>query len=165
MFAIATLELDGGGRIGLCPLPGASGNLDTDVEAVAAWKAEIVVSLTERAEMEAAGAGDLGTRLQAAGVLWRHLPIADYGVPQGETAAQWLDLGPRLHACLDGKGAILLHCLGGRGRSGMVALRLTVERGEDPDAGLMRLRAVRTGAVETDAQRVWASAGFQALRR
>ena len=41
-------------------------------------------------------------------------------------------------------------------RSGMIALRLMVERGADPDEALKRLRAVRPGAVETDEQRLWA---------
>ena len=54
---------------------------------------------------------------------------------------------------------LLLHCRGGQGRSGMIALRLLVERGEAPDAGLTRLRQARPGAVETAAQLAWASGG------
>ena len=40
----------------------------------------------------------------------------------------------------------------------MIALRLLVERGADPEAALKRLRAVRPGAVETDDQFAWAVA-------
>jgi hypothetical protein len=38
----------------------------------------------------------------------------------------------------------------------MAALRLMIKAGEDPDAALKRLRAVRACAVETDAQLLWA---------
>ena len=38
----------------------------------------------------------------------------------------------------------------------MAALRLMIEVGEDPDAALKRLRAVRACAVETEAQMIWA---------
>ncbi len=40
----------------------------------------------------------------------------------------------------------------------MAVLRLMVEAGEDPDAALARLRAVRPCAVETGAQLTWATA-------
>ena len=53
----------------------------------------------------------------------------------------------------------MIHCFGGCGRSGMAALRLMVEAGEDADEALERLRAVRPCAVETDAQLRWARAG------
>ena len=40
----------------------------------------------------------------------------------------------------------------------MIALRLMVERGEASSVAFERLRALRPGAVETDAQRAWAEA-------
>ncbi|MBR9844091.1 MAG: protein phosphatase, partial [Rhodobacteraceae bacterium] len=50
-----------------------------------------------------------------------------------------------------------VHCFGGCGRSGMAIMRLLVEMGEEPEAALARLRAVRPCAVETEAQRLWAA--------
>ena len=97
--------------------------------------------------------GALGARLAEAGIAWRHWPIRDFGVPAG---SDWPRLAAALHSVLDGGGAVLLHCRGGRGRSGMVALRLLVERRAEPRAELARLRAVRSGAVETRAQLRWA---------
>ena len=52
-------------------------------------------------------------------------------------------------SALQGKGRVLIHCMGGCGRSGMAALRLMIEAGEAPGAALERLRAVRPCAVET----------------
>jgi protein-tyrosine phosphatase len=156
-FVIATLLLPAGGRIGLCRLPGRSGNLVRDISVIRDWKPAIVVSMTGIAEMMEFGAGDLSTLLGEAGIIWRHFPVVDFSVPEVEMLPQWATLSAALHARLDVGERVLLHCLGGLGRSGMIALRLLVERGERADAALARLRMVRPGAVETEEQEVWAN--------
>jgi len=156
---IATLDLESGGRIGVCPLPGRDGDLDADLETVRRWGPAIVVSMTERDEMQVCGAGRLDEALAGLGAAWAHLPIRDYGGPEGASNEAWPALSARLHACLDRGDGVLLHCRGGRGRSGMIALRLLVERGAAPEAALARLRRERPGAVETDGQFAWASMG------
>ncbi len=156
-LAIATLQAGAGGRIGLCRLPGLMGQLASDLDCVKSWGPAIVISLTEQAEMEAYGCRDLGQRLSRDGIDWRHLPIRDFGGLDGAMAEAWPALSSHLHALLDRGSGVLVHCRGGQGRSGMLALRLLVERGEDPAVGLQRLRSVRPGAVETDAQSAWAS--------
>jgi hypothetical protein len=158
-LSIATVSLESGGRLGICRLPGLSGDLASDVRAIVDWKPTILVSMTERAEMDRYGGGDLASLLAGASIEWRHFPIRDYGEPQGAGRDAWPKLATRLHSVLDERGAILLHCHGGRGRSGMIALRLLVERGEDANSALARLRSARPHAVETEAQLAWASAG------
>ena len=107
--------------------------------------------------MDRGGCGNLGARLAQAAIGWFHLPIRDYGGPEGTSRESWPNLAARLHETLDKGGAVLLHCRGGQGRSGMIALRLLVERGEEVNRALAQIRAVRPGAVETDAQVQWAS--------
>ena len=157
-FSIATLYLEGRGRIGVCPLPGAQGDLASDLALVKQWKPALVLSMTEKPEMEACGSGDLGSLLARDGIDWAHMPIRDFGGPVGSSAAAWPKLSLRLHGILDRGAGVLVHCRGGRGRSGMIALRLLVERGEDAGAALHRLRHTRPGAVETEEQMAWASA-------
>jgi len=156
---IATVSLEEGGRVGICRLPGLHGDLASDVGAIVEWNPKIVISLTERPEMEQCGSGNLAAELADAGIDWFHLPIRDYGAPDGDSATAWPNLAARLHKVLDDGNAVLLHCRGGRGRSGMIALRILVERGEGAEAGLTRLRSARPGAVETPEQLAWASAG------
>lgn len=155
-FEIATLDVEGGGRIGICPLPGKGDSFEVDLAAVLSWEPVLVLSMTEISEMEAAGSASLGGRLDCAGVEWVHLPVRDYGGLSGERAQAWPDLSCRLHDHLNTGKGVLVHCNGGQGRSGMIALRLMVERGEDPDTALRRLRTARPGAVETDEQHAWA---------
>lgn len=154
-FRIETLALDGGARLGICPLPGRSGAALADLAAIARWRPEIVVSMTEAAEMARHNVADLAGLLAQMGIAHAEFPIRDFAAP--EAASNWPALSARLHEILDRGGAVLAHCYGGQGRSGMVLLRLMVERGETPLAALQRLRQVRPGAVETDAQYVWAA--------
>jgi len=153
-FHIATVPLDSGGRIGLCPLPGSSGNLDADLEIVRQWLPAIVVSLTEQSEMTALGSGELGSLLTASGIDWVHFPVRNYQAPGGQIP--WPELSRRLHGLLDEGRGVLLHCRYGQGRAGTIAMRLLVERGEDETVALLRLRAAREEAIETAAQLNWA---------
>lgn len=157
-FSIATLDLPGGGRLGISRLPGRSGDLAGDVGAIRDWNAAAIVSMTEADEMARKGAAGLPDAAQDSGIVWRHFPIRDYGAPEGADAC-WPALAAELHRRLDAGEAVLLHCAGGKGRSGMVALRLMAERGLDPAAALAAIRAVRPGAVETQAQELWGAAG------
>jgi predicted protein tyrosine phosphatase len=156
-FRIETIELPNGARLGICPLPGRFGAALADLAEIARWSPDIVVSMTEPAEMARHNVEDMEGLLASAGLAHCAFPIRDFGTP--DAPGDWPALSARLHAILDHGGAVLAHCYGGQGRSGMVLLRLMVERGEAPEAALARLRAVRPGAVETDAQFAWAAAG------
>lgn len=159
LFSIATLGLEEGGRIGVSPLPGRYNTLAEDVRTIADWQAAIVLSLTETAEMEALGCGDLGALLGEKGIGWKHMPIRDWNGLSGDNAKLWPALSKELHGALDRGEAVLAHCRGGHGRSGMIALRLLIERGIEPETALKRLRHVRPGAVEVPQQMTWAMAG------
>lgn len=145
-------------RLGICRLPGRSGDLAGDMALIAAWTPDIVVSMTETTEMQEKGAAHLVAALATAGIAHTHFPIRDFGAPEN-TDARWPALSRRLHIILDQGGRVLVHCLGGRGRSGMIALRLMTERGIPAHKALATLREARPGAVETDAQEAWGAAG------
>ncbi len=147
------------GWLAICPMPGRWGDMHSDLAEVMAWAPDMVITLTGLAEMRALGADHLGTALERHGLAWRHLPIVDYGLPGAAEQALWPTISAEARAVLGRGGRVLVHCKGGCGRSGMIVLRLMVEAGEDADAALARLRAVRPCAVETEAQMDWAVAG------
>lgn len=149
----------GGGILALSALPGAGGNYAGDLAHIRDWKPGLVISLTTAAEMQAVGAAALGADLQAMGCRWAHLPIADFAAPSEAIIAAWPPVSRAARQALAGGGRVLVHCRAGCGRSGMVVLRLMVEGGAPADAALVRLRALRPCAVETDAQMAWARAG------
>lgn len=146
-----------GGRLAISPIPGRGGSFEEDMQRLLDWGPQLVLSMTTAHEMGATGAAQMPYRLARAGVRWLHLPVEDFGAPDGETAAYWPQAAAGARAVLTTGGRVLIHCFGGHGRSGMAALALLVDLGEDPGDALARLRQARPGAVETGAQQAWAT--------
>ncbi|SLN15686.1 Dual specificity phosphatase, catalytic domain [Falsiruegeria litorea R37] len=149
----------GGGTLAISPLPGRYGDYETDLDLIASWAPGLVLSMTTEVEMLQHGASMFGADIQGRACRWVHLPIEDFGVPGEVFLEQWSDVSASARQALSGGGRVLVHCKGGCGRSGMIALRLMVECGENPREAQKRLRAVRPCAVETDEQMQWASTG------
>jgi len=105
--------------------------------------------------MTAAGVEQLPRQLAAIGISHRHFPIQDFDAPAMDDP-RWPPLSADIHEALTDGSAVLLHCMGGKGRSGMVAMRLLIEAGIAPEHALATIRAARPGAVETPEQEAWA---------
>lgn len=141
-----------GGVLAIAPLPGRSGAYGRDLAELLAWRPDLVISMTTRPATER-----LGCDLMDAGIAWRRFPVADFSVPRPD--ADWAGLSAEARRLLGRGRRVLIHCAGGCGRSGMVALRLMIESGEAPRVALLRLRTIRPCAVETEAQLQWAFNG------
>lgn len=157
-LVIASLPV-GTGTLALCPMPGRGGAYDADLRDILAFGPALVLTMTTGAEMAARGAAGLPADLADHGILWRHLPVADFGLPDATVRGAWPEISAEARGVLGGGGSVLVHCMGGCGRSGMAVLRLMVDAGEAADSALGRLRAARPCAVETPAQLDWACAG------
>jgi protein tyrosine phosphatase (PTP) superfamily phosphohydrolase (DUF442 family) len=150
------------GRIGITFCPGKhdrsaitgawARDLGVDLDAVAAWGAQLVLTLVEPAELTALKVPELGAEVQRRGLDWCHLPIADYSVPTEEFEQQWLTQGQDIRTLLRSGSDVLVHCKGGLGRAGMMAARLLVELGMAPDQAIREVRRARKGAIETPSQ-------------
>ncbi len=150
------------GRIGITFCPGkrqpdaATGawqrQLDVDLDAIAAWGAVAVVTLTEAHELQALGVAGLGAEVRARHMDWLHLPIVDVSVPDAGFERLWVDAGEGLRARLRAGFDILVHCKGGLGRAGLTAARLMVELGIPAAEAVAAVRKARPGAIETEAQ-------------
>lgn len=154
-FTIETLVLSPRGTLGIAPLPGRFNAGLADIATIVKWAPDLVISATEHSEMARHNVEDLQGLLKSCNIAWQGFPIRDFGAP--EAALDWPALSKRAHEILDKGGRILAHCYGGQGRSGMILLRLMVERGWEPEAALTALRKIRPGAVETDVQFKWAA--------
>jgi protein-tyrosine phosphatase len=154
-FVIHALPV-AGGILAIAPIPGRAGRYAEDLQHIRDWKPAMVISMTTQEELDESGAGDLGPHLQDSGTRWAHLPVLDFGQPDSQVEERWHAASRTALSALHGGGRVLIHCKGGCGRSGMAALRLMIEAGEETHAALKRLRALRPCAVETDEQLRWA---------
>ena len=146
----------GGGTLAIASLPGRDGDYRGDMDVFHEWKPGIVLSMTTDEEMTSVGAPNLGSDIQNMASRWCHLPVQDFGTPNAEVNAKWPEVSANVRQALHGGGRVIVHCRGGCGRSGMVALRLMIECGEERFDALNRLRALRDCAVETKGQLQWA---------
>ncbi|MBB5516249.1 protein-tyrosine phosphatase/GNAT superfamily N-acetyltransferase [Rubricella aquisinus] len=154
-MTMAFVDLPGGGRLGIAPMPGRFDTLEADAEALMHAGVRLVLSMTADEE-HPGGPARLHHALERHDIALLRLPIVDWGTPSPSVQAAWPSAARAAHTLLDRGETVLAHCYGGHGRSGMALMRLMVERGMAPDAALTAIRAVRPGAVETDAQQAWA---------
>jgi protein-tyrosine phosphatase len=153
------------GLIGITFAPGKKGpslrggyhdrDINADLDVIAAWGAAAVVTLVEEPELHGLEIWELEAEVRGGFMEWHHLPIRDVSIPDAAFERSWPANAARLHALIDAGANELIHCRGGRGRAGMVAARLLVERDADPDEAMRDVRAVRPGAIETPDQEDW----------
>ena len=150
------------GHIGITFCPGKvqpasatgawSRDLAMDSKAIAEWGAAAVLTLVEDHELKALKVTGLGGAVERRSMDWLHAPIRDVSVPGPAFETAWLEIGEGLRDRLRAGFSIVVHCKGGLGRAGMIAARLMVEFGVDPDKAIAEVRRVRPGAIETAAQ-------------
>lgn len=157
---LAPADLPLPGRLGLTIAPGRArpgfpeaggATLAADLKRLRDdFGASVLLTLMEETEMSLHGIGRLRPAARKAGLESLWFPIPDLGAPSSAEATAGLvgDLVERLSA---GR-TVVVHCLGGIGRSGTIAACVLVGLGQPADRALRRVRAARPGAVEMPAQ-------------
>ncbi|HWR10770.1 MAG TPA: hypothetical protein VN445_03010 [Rectinemataceae bacterium] len=151
----------GSGIVGMTSCPGKKhrstargtwdGDLASDLATIRAWGAEILVSLIEPRECEARDIE--GARASMPGAFLRlQLPIPDGSTPDAAWESSWEREAPAIRSVLRRGGRVCVHCMGGLGRTGLVAARLLVEFGMRPEEAILAVRGARPGSIETAAQ-------------
>ncbi|MBT3210651.1 MAG: hypothetical protein HN345_01430 [Planctomycetaceae bacterium] len=152
------------GKIGLTFCPGKKQNhamtgswdrdLETDIAAIKSSGYAALVTLMEEQELTYYGVpkAHMESMTKSHELDWFFLPIKDVEIPGPAFEQAWKMAGQQLISFLNNGQSIVVHCLGGLGRSGTIAARLLVELGIEPDEAIDRVRQSRPGAIETKAQ-------------
>jgi ADP-ribosyl-[dinitrogen reductase] hydrolase len=153
------LEMPAGWRVGLTFAPGKCGpsrqgprwerDVGADLDLLAREGIRTIACLVEADELVEWGIADLPSAAAGRGIEVLHRPIRDVSVPSLDDARSLvLELVARREA------PILIHCIGGLGRTGVIAGCLLRALGIPPDEALRRLVAARgTECPQTDDQR------------
>jgi protein-tyrosine phosphatase len=102
--------------VALSPLPGKQ-DLEADVKLLTSQNITAVVSLVSEEELIEKGLTNFFEVFEANGIEVYHSPITDFGLPR-ET--QMDSIIQYLQSRLDSNQNVLVHCMGGYGRSGTV---------------------------------------------
>lgn len=143
----------GPGRVGLTVLPGRRDwrrHLDEDLASLREAGIDAVLCLVAREELERYGVPELLGAYERGGFELLHLPLLDQmgaSAAMLQEAVAWIDVRVRAER------SVLVHCVGGLGRSGMVAASWLRSRGAPANDALACVRAARgPRAVETRVQ-------------
>lgn len=144
----------GEGRLGLTILPGRrdrSRSLEADLAEIKRQGVSRVACLITENEFERYGVPGLKAAYAQAGLQTRYEPILDQGVPALSQLLPTLDW---LEAELSAGRDVLVHCVGGLGRSGLVAAAYLIQKtGMTAKDALAQVRQYRSPrAVETRLQ-------------
>lgn len=143
------------GRLGLTIAPGKKGTLNgktherdlgADLGAVRDAGADLIVNLMEPDELAHWQMHSYDAEAARLGLDVRRYPIRDMDVPTDSVTFRALvqELSRELRA----GNNVVVHCLGGLGRSGTLAACLLVEHGTPPAEARARVRECRPGAVQ-----------------
>jgi protein-tyrosine phosphatase len=147
------LEYTAPGKIGLTILPGRKDrnrDLKCDIEVLKNNQITDAVVLVTNDEIQQYGVLDICSMYTSAGIRVYHLPILDQMVCSHEEMSA---LVTWMNDRLSNNAGIIIHCLGGLGRSGTVAGCLLKNRGLSAQDAINVVRKVRTGrAIESSIQ-------------
>ena len=157
-----------GGLIGIAAEPGKpqpqgggtneSRDLAEKLDSVAEWNAAAVVTFLGTELLQCDGT-PIGVAVRDRFMEWHHLPISDVGTAAAAFEEKWSMHATRLCALISAGNRVLVYHGGGLGR--MVAARLLVEMGADPDQAIIAAhRGVKPEASEMGAQAGWARKGL-----
>ena len=144
------------GQLGLSPLPGRrdlNRNVREDLATLKAEGVTRIICLLSHPEFADYGVDDLLDRYRETGLEYWHLPIPDQAVSssaQMQAALSWLDTQ------LSTGHRVVVHCVGGLGRSGTLAACHLKSRGLSVEDAMTEVRRARSPrAIESEAQELF----------
>jgi protein-tyrosine phosphatase len=145
--------LEGKSALVLTPCPGTQNvSLFDSLTQLKESGVEAIVTALQVNEMNQAGVQQLEEQTKALNMVWFHLPIEDNCAPEGDFAEQWKVVSPELHKIINQGGKVTLHCMGGSGRTGMLAAHLLLELDWDIETIMSEVKALRPKAFSKQAQ-------------
>eukprot|EP01129_Flabellula_baltica_P003748 TRINITY_DN13483_c0_g1_i1.p1 TRINITY_DN13483_c0_g1~~TRINITY_DN13483_c0_g1_i1.p1 ORF type:complete len:330 (+),score=35.05 TRINITY_DN13483_c0_g1_i1:100-990(+) len=145
----------GRARIGMSMCPGRNKkiwrrSLDADIEYLEELNIDVVVSLVTNTELNAMNITELLPKVQSRNMEAIHLSIQDKWIPQSMEDFSTL-IEVVLHRVLKGK-TVLIHCNGGKGRTGLVTVALLMQLGMSQESATNLMRSIRSGMLRNPAQ-------------
>ncbi len=157
---LAPGDLPAPGRLGLTIAPGTTHEpgepvgpnlVERDVaRLVSGYGARVLVTLQEDEEIGCLPGGDPRAEAARQGLVSLWLPIVDGSAPRRIRDA--VPLVEEVVSHLQAGEVVVVHCLGGLGRSGLVAACVLVRLGASPAEAMVRVRTARPGAIQTRVQ-------------
>lgn len=157
----------GQGSLGISMCPGRNKKIhrrsaDLDIEELVKSGTQVLVSLIRNSELRAMGIPDLLEKVSEAGVQVVHAPIRDKWIPRSMDFLTRL-VNQIVELIRSGR-RVVVHCNGGKGRSGLVVVATLVALGIDTGKATDIVRATKHGMLYNPAQILYLKAFKIAIR-
>ena len=140
------------GDLYISSCPGIGRDLATDIKTIQDLNIVIVLSLLEEHELSHLGAKSLLKELSVKNIQWMRFEIENFGVPKfSQYALLNQNINTISNDIINGKN-ILIHCMAGLGRTGMIAALILIKLGIDINQSIKLIRNIRPGSIETEEQ-------------
>ncbi len=142
-----------GAALVLTPCPGTKGvSLVDSIKQLKAQGVTAIVTALSISELEDCGMEALPIETQKQGMHWFNAPIEDDCAPDESFLAQWKTFSTFLHTALNSGEKAALHCMGGSGRTGLLAAHLLLERDWPLERIIQEVQSLRPGAFTKPSQ-------------
>lgn len=146
------LNEQGAGLV-LTPCPGTKGtDLESSLQQLKAQGVSVVVTALSDQELQHAQVNELGEIVTKLGMQWLQLVIEDDCAPDSEFLSKWQQVSPTVHSALAQNHKVALHCMGGSGRTGLLAAHVLLERDWRLEDIITKVQALRPGAFTKPVQ-------------
>lgn len=146
------LNVDAGALV-LTPCPGTKdADLDTSLAQLKQQGVAAIVTALNESELASKGVAELGEKAQQLGMKWFQIEIEDDCAPGDEFAVKWQQASPELHQVIGQGGKVAMHCMGGSGRTGLLAAHFLLEMQWQLDDIVREVQALRPGAFTKSVQ-------------
>ncbi|PKF51590.1 cyclin-dependent kinase inhibitor 3 family protein [Enterovibrio nigricans] len=147
------LPLENAAGLVLTPCPGTKDvTLSDSIAQLKEQGVTVVVTALNQEEMDTKGVGSLPEEVKKAGLAWFHAPIEDDCAPEDAFQTGWKGISPSVHQALDNGEKVALHCMGGSGRTGLLAAHILLEKGWALPDIVTQVQALRPGAFTKEVQ-------------
>ena len=155
MLSISWIPIENKNLLGVSQFPGKNSNnffdltlFAKDLEIISKQKIKLIVSLLPDLELNKLGFDDFIWYKEE--IEYIKFPIDDFGVPSNNKFDELKELISTIKNNLILSNPVLIHCNGGKGRSGMIAALVLKAMKEKDTVNQVRENVV--GAIETEEQ-------------
>lgn len=146
------LNQQGSGLV-LTPCPGTKDvELESSLEQLKTQGVTVVVTALSDEELAEKSVEQLGEQVQALGMKWFQLVIEDDCAPGASFQLKWDAVSSDIQTALDNNQKVAMHCMGGSGRTGLLAAHALLERDWALDDIVGEVQALRPGAFTKPVQ-------------
>lgn len=127
------------------------------------WQTDLLVSLIEKHEFQSLRIPALLDLVTHYGMETLWFPIRDQSIPA--SMDDFADVVTKVSCALQKGKTVIIHCMGGLGRSGLVAACVIVSANITPEEAIATIRKVRAGAIQTPEQERYVFSYHKYLRQ